>query len=336
VPVLRQFHAVSCRLTDSSLVIPVNATIHNHYDIQLIDLSSNNLTSLCNEFFNQFYNLVELRLTNNQIYAIDNYFLSALKSLKILDLALNSIEQMPKLVSSSLEYLNVSSNNLHNLTDYFAVDLQSIRSIDFDSNRHFNSVSSQAFCSINLSTLEKLSFRSTDLPSLNIFSDLLCRIDENKQTQETAIFDLNDNINLKCDCLLVQYEKYLIDYRHLTCTQEGQDRFFISTLTNSFSNCSWNLCYELKRYDFCSQTSNSYVSMTKDLCQEKILEERNRTKFLSRTTTAMATTLLTTDKSKKNSTLWIPWIRSSTVKSTKTIDFLWFFIGFLTFHGFYS
>src|SRR5207302_1472019 len=147
---------------------------------------------------------------NNNIYAIDNYFIRSLNSIKILNLAFNSIEYLPNLFSSSLEYLNLSSNNIHYLDDYFASNLQSIRQIDFDSNENLNSISPRSFCFINISTLEKLSFRSNDIISLNTYSELLCRLLDNKIHKN--IIDLNNNINLICDCMLIQFDKYLINY----------------------------------------------------------------------------------------------------------------------------
>ena len=264
LPLLKQFYAVSCQLTNSSLSTLLKLTDHQH--LHLLDLSWNNFTSLCNRFFAGLTNLHELRLEHNNIHVIDNDFLRTLTHLKILNLASNSLEVLPNLFSSSLEYFNLSSNHLQSLDDYFAVHLQSIRGMDFDANRNLQSISPRAFCFINLSSLEKLSFRFNNLPQLNFFEELLCRLSERNETQ--ALIDLNYNINLRCNCMLVQFENYLLNYRDLTCIQQGQDRYFISRVAQSFSNCSWSTCSRQTGSELCERSDAERVR-SNGTCQDQ-------------------------------------------------------------------
>jgi Leucine-rich repeat (LRR) protein len=273
LPVLKHFYAVSCHLTNTSLSTLLKLTEHHHQYVQLLDLSWNNFTSLCDEFFSGFSNLHELRLEHNNIFVLDNYFLRSLSHLKILNLAFNSIEVLPNLFSPSLESFNLSSNHLQSLDEYFAANLQSIRSIDFDANRNLQSIASRAFCFINLSTLEKLSFRFNDLPELNFFEELLCRLTERNDTQ--PLIDLNYNINLRCNCMLVQFENSLLNYRELTCIQQGQDRYFISRLAQSFSNCSSNTCSRQSNIELCDRVESERVR-SNGTCQAQKSKELPR------------------------------------------------------------
>ena len=266
---LKEFYAISCQLSNSSLFTLLKLN-RRHYTIKLIDLSYNNLTSLCNNLFDNFYNLIELRLNNNNVHLIDNYFISSLNYIRTLNLAFNSIEYIPNLFSSSLEKLNFSSNNIRYLHDYFASNLRSIRSIDFDSNKYLTSLSTRSFCFINILTLKKLSFRFNNISSLNTFSELLCRLADSNHYQ--SILDLNHNINLKCNCMLTHFQKYLTDYFNLTCTQHGQDRYFISKLTEMFSNCTWNYC--TKQKGLC-QWPNAEQLILEGTCQHKLIDEEN-------------------------------------------------------------
>ena len=108
-----------------------------------------------------------------------------------------------------LKNLNLSSNNIHYLNDYFISNLHSIRLVDFDSNKYLNSISSHAFCFFKYFTLEKLSFRFNNISLIDTFSELLCRALNYNINQN--ILDLNYNVNLKCNCMLSQFEKYLIN-----------------------------------------------------------------------------------------------------------------------------
>ena len=274
LPVLKEFYAVSCQVNHSSLTTLSKLIDHHHHYLELIDLSSNNLTSLCNHLFDGLFNLKELRLNNNNIYLVDNYFIRSLNFLKTLNLASNAIEYLPNLFSSSLEYLNLSSNNIQSLNDYFASHLRSIRLIDFDSNTGLHTISSRSFCFINIVTLEKLSFRSTDLPSLDTFQELLCRLAENNQSE--SLLDINHNINLKCHCMLIQFEKLLLNYRDLTCVQQGQDRYYISKLTNTFANCSWDYCAQQATGEICDSMDAEQVT-SEGACQALIVDNDNQT-----------------------------------------------------------
>ncbi|CAF1566859.1 unnamed protein product, partial [Rotaria sordida] len=224
-----------------------------HYYLEILDLSYNNLTTICDHLFDGLYNLIKLNLEHNSIRIIDNNFLRTFLQIKIINLAHNSLQHAPKLSSRSLEILNFSSNHIYYLNDYFASNLRAIRVIDFDYNHHLNNTSLRAFCFLNIFSLEKLIFRSNNLISLNTFNELLCRL-MNTTTNKINIIDINNNINLKCDCTLIKFQKYLNNYNDLTCTQQGQDRYYISTLTNWFSNCSYDVCLygQQTKLNFCN------------------------------------------------------------------------------------
>ena len=100
--------------------------------------------------------------------------------MRTLNLAFNSIEYLSNLFSSSIEVFNVSSNKIRYLNDYFASNLRSIRIMDFDSNRNLGFISLNAFCFINTLTVERLSFRFTNLSTLNQFDQFLCSLVDNK------------------------------------------------------------------------------------------------------------------------------------------------------------
>ncbi len=328
LPYLKEFRAVLCKLNDSTLHTLLKLSNHSHYSLELIDLSYNNLTSLCNHLFDSLYKLNELHLNNNNIYAIDNYFIDSLIYLKILNLAFNSIEYVPNIFSHSLENLNLSSNNIRYLNDYFASNLRSIRLIDFDSNKYLYSIPPRAFCFINILTLEKLSFRWNNISSINTFSELLCGLLEKNNNKN--IINLNNNINLKCDCMLIEFEKYLVNYVELTCTQQGQDRYFISTIKNTFSNCTWNYCE--KKKNLC-EWSNSKQLILKGTCQEKLIENNNSTNNQSE---LIQTTMdfKLGENFTENSTLFNETRVKSFAISYKKVDYIWFFIVYLTFHRF--
>ncbi|CAF1307422.1 unnamed protein product [Rotaria sordida] len=321
--VLKEFYAVSCQLTNSSLFTLLKLTKHQ-YHIKIIDLSYNNLTSLCDNLFNNFYNLLELRLNNNNIHLIDNYFIRSLNYIRILNLAFNSIEHVPNLFSSSLENLNLSSNNIRYLNDYFASNLRSIRLIDFDSNKYLNSISSRSFCFINILTLQKLSFRFNNIFLLNTFYELLCNLLENNKNQ--SILDLNHNSNLKCNCMLIQFEKYLINYFDLTCTQQGQDIYFISKLTNLFSNCTKDFCITQKKEHLCEWT-NAEKLILEGTCQVQLIGKENSTKNESKLITT--TTTINSNLSETivdNTTKFYNISQKSFALSIKRIDYTWFFV----------
>jgi hypothetical protein len=226
--------------------------------------------------------------------------------------------------------LNLSSNNIRYLNDYFASNLRSIRLIDFDSNKYLNSIPPRSFCFINILTLEKLSFRWNDILSLNTFSELLCRLFDMNKNQN--IIDLNKNINLKCDCMLFQFEKYLMNYTDLTCAQQGQDRYFISKLTNIFSNCTWNFCLEEKKKNLCDW-SNIEQFILEGTCQEKLIVIENST---ANQTDSIQTTIdfKFWENITENSTVFYERRQNSFAVSIKKVDYIWFFIIYLTFHRF--
>lgn len=296
-------------MTDSSLETLFQFTGEAFHSIQLIDLSSNHLTSLCKNLFDSFSHLVELRLNNNRISMIDNYLFYSLNDLRIVNLANNSMEILPNLYSSSLEYFNLSSNNLQSFHDYFLANLQSIRQIDFNYNEHLRSISARAFCYLNLNNLEKLSLRSNNLSSVQNFSELFCRLSNNP-----PILDLNDNINLQCHCSLIQYKRYLLDYSHLTCTQQGQDRYFMSNIAHMFSNCTWMNCFT---ENICGEINPKYVILD-GTCYKKNQLEMNRT-----TSTTMTTTIDWENNTRLNETI--------NGVERKKLHFIYFFILCITF-----
>ncbi len=300
---LKQFHLVSCHLNNTSIytllklletsTYDYNQTIvrHGHYSLEILDLSYNNLTRICHNLFDGLYNLIELRLDHNFIRLIDNNFLRSFQQIKILNLAHNLIEYVPKLSSRSLDILNFSSNHIHFLTDYFASNLQSIRLIDFDYNHHLNNTSLRAFCFLNINSLEKLTFRWNNLISLNTFSELLCRL--NNYTDKINLIDINNNINLKCNCTLIQFQNYLNNYNDLTCTRHGQDRYYISTSINWLSNCEMDFCF--KRDKQLQLNSCDWIDAERAVyegtCEAKLLASEEKKKNKTKLTTTIRTVI---------------------------------------------
>jgi len=293
----------------------------HHYYLKILDLSYNNLTSLCNNFFNNFLTLTELRLNNNNIYLINNYFIRSLNYLQTLNLAFNSIEYVPNLVSFSLENLNLSSNNIRYLNDYFASNLHSIRIIDFDSNRYLNSISLRSFCFINILTLQKLSFRFNNILSLDTFSDLLCRLLDNKNDTNGSFIDLNHNVNLECSCMLTRFEKYLINYLDLICIYQGQERYFISKVINLFSNCTFDFCIKQKMENLCQWNDVERVVL-EGTCQTLLNETENSTKDESELIKTTINSKLRENVSENSAVLR----QTSVAILVKRVDLIWIFI----------
>jgi hypothetical protein len=301
LPMLKKFHLVSCHLNNTSIYTLLkliesstdeyNQTIvrHGHFYLEILDLSYNNLTSICYKLFDGLYNLVELRLEHNSIRLIDNNFLRSFQQIKILNLANNSIESAPKLFSRSLEILNFSSNHIHYLSDYFASNLPSIRLIDFDYNNYLNNTSSRAFCFLNILSLEKLTFRTNNLLSLHTFGELLCRL--KNHTNKINLIDINNNVNLKCNCTLIEFQNYLNNYNDLTCTQYGQDRYYISKLTNWVSNCQVDFCLKRQRQaklDYCNWIE-AERAVNEGTCEAKLMANEEKKKNKAKLTSTMAT-----------------------------------------------
>ena len=301
LPMLKQFHLVSCHLSNTSiytlLKLIENTTNENnqtiarrgHYYLEILDLSYNNLTTICSNLFDGLYNLHELRLDHNSIHLIDNNFLRSFMQIKSLNLAHNFIENVPKLASPSLEILNFSSNRIRYLGDYFASNLRSIRLIDFDYNYYLNHTSIRAFCFLNIFSLEKLTFRSNNLLSLNSFSELLCRLANS--TNRSNLIDINNNINLKCNCTLLEFQNYLNNYQELTCTRQGQDRYYISNTVNWFSTCQLDFCLKREaqiKPNFCNWADAERVAY-EGTCEAKLLAIEERRKSKIKLTSTMTT-----------------------------------------------
>lgn len=220
--------------------------------------------------------------------------------------------------------MNLSSNNIRYISNYFASNLSSIRIIDFDLNENLNLISPKPFCSINILTLEKLSFRSNDIYSLDIFSELLCRLIE--KNHQKPILDLNNNINLGCNCMLIRFEKYLLNYHELLCTQQGQDRYYISNIKNRFSNCTKNICLEEKSKSLC-QRSYTEPLITQRTCQKKLIKNESSIKNQSRINLTTINYQFWQNLT-ENSTLF-----KSFAVSLNRLDYLCFFIIYFTFQN---
>jgi hypothetical protein len=192
---------------------------------------------------------------------------------------------LPNLYSSSLEYFNVSSNHLQTLDDYFVSNLHSIRSIDFDSNKYLRTISLRAFCFLNLDTFDKLSFRYNNLPVIDAFEELFCRLFANNISR--TLLDINYNINLQCTCMLVRFEDYLLNYRDLTCIQQGQDRYFISKLAATFNNCTQRTCHN----DLCQSSYVQHGQVSNDTCYEHVIDNDNISSTHHRSDTRLTTVL---------------------------------------------
>lgn len=265
------------------------------HHLEIIDFSFNNITTLCSNIFESFYNLLELRLHHNSIYLIDNNILQPFVRLRSLDLSKNLIEFVPKLSSRSLEKLNFSSNLIHHLSDYFSAHLHNIKSMDFDHNGHLNGTTMRAFCFLNVESLEKLTFRNNNLISLNTFAELLCRL--TNSTEKKQLIDINNNVNLKCNCTLIEFQNIFNNYQELTCTQQGQDRYYISNLAHWFSDCSFDFCSRKSFVlvnDFCNWNDAERL-LHQGTCQvkQRAIDERKRI----RTKTVLTTTMMTTTNS---------------------------------------
>ncbi|CAF2982299.1 unnamed protein product [Rotaria socialis] len=298
---LKELHLVACQLNDTSIYTLLkliqnttdeyNETIvgRRHHQLEILDLSYNNLTTICYHLFDGLYNLIELRLNHNMIRLVDNNFLRSVTRIKILNLAHNSLQHVPKLLSRSLEVLNFSSNQINYISDYFASNLPAIRLIDFDYNPNLNNTSLRAFCFLNIFSLEKLTFRSNNILSLDTFTELLCRL--TNATEKRDLIDINNNINLKCNCTLMQFQKLLNKYNDLTCNQQGQDRYYISTLTSWFSNCQNDACLNIQQQtkSISCNWADAERAIYEGTCEAKLKISEKKKKNKSKLTSTIAT-----------------------------------------------
>jgi hypothetical protein len=114
--------------------------------------------------------------------------------------------------------------------------------------------------------------------------------------------------------MLIQFEKYLMNYQELTCIQQGHDRYFIPNIIDSLKNCSWNSCIDEKRKNLC-QTKNIEQLTLDGSCYTEYQLEIKRT----------VNTWNVTD----NST---GFYEKSNAELRKRMDLIYFFIIYVTFH----
>ena len=319
LPVLKEFFAKSCLLDNVSLEKLLETRIYLHQHLESIDLSFNRFSSLCDDYWSSFVNLRQLNLEHNQIHQIDSFFIRSLTSLYSLNLAHNVIDHLPKLYNPSLMYLNISFNQVQSFDDAFAAKMPKIRSIDLDSNLNLQTISKRSLCGINVSNLEHLSFRFNNLSVIDSLEEVFCRLIENKLTK--PFIDVNANINLKCQCVLVVYQQFFVNYPELTCIQQGQDRYFISKLASSFAHCVPTICQHTSIKDLCLENQ-----WNEDVSNRTCQKESTESTTISFTSTMTHTTISTignTTVLENNSSMHQRVSLSSIGPSLSTIDYCW-------------
>ncbi|CAF2542413.1 unnamed protein product [Rotaria sp. Silwood2] len=273
-----------------------------------LDFSLNNIKSVDSYVFSDIY-VEKLNLKSNYLQTIDITAFDQIKNLKQLFLDHNQLKKIdPKALISpgvSLEIFDLSYNPLEYL------DLGQIF-IHLSLLREFYAVSCQLTNS-SLFTLLKLTEYHHHIKIIDL-----------KNNNNQSILDLNHNPNLKCNCTLIQFEKYLINYLDLTCTHHGQDRYFISKVTNLFSNCTRDFCIKQKKEHLCEWT-NAEKLILEGTCQVQLIKKENSTKNESE----LIITIMNSNLSEiivDNATKFYNNTQKSFALSIKRVDYIWFFI----------
>lgn len=124
-------------LTLINKLIKLPGTFTGTKKIQWLDLSNNQITILSEEGFKELTGLLELHLNKNSIKTIDLYAFKGLDQLQILDLSYNYISVVNDSMKNltSMEYLNLRHNDLHQLNGDEFFQMIQLSKLDLSENQ---------------------------------------------------------------------------------------------------------------------------------------------------------------------------------------------------------
>ncbi|XP_034478124.1 protein artichoke-like [Drosophila innubila] len=113
----------------------INAnTFANNIELSLLDLSENSISVIENNSFNSLINLYNLNLANNKIVHLNENLISGSESLAELNLSHNKIQKLTKIISNSVEYINMSWCNISTIEINALSNLSVIEVLDLSHN----------------------------------------------------------------------------------------------------------------------------------------------------------------------------------------------------------
>ncbi|XP_041984788.1 slit homolog 2 protein-like isoform X3 [Aricia agestis] len=180
--------------------IDVQSEEHPYKELQVLNLSYNNLTIIPEAIFYHFTKLRKLDISHNSITTISSMAFFALKQMLVLNLANNHITSLSQSLAKlyTLKELYLPENNISVIQYSDINSLQSLNTVDLSSN-NIESIEQGVFN--NMSQLNFLNLKNNHLQSLeiNMFSN--CNKLENVDLSENRITKLpiylfkNNNIS---------------------------------------------------------------------------------------------------------------------------------------------
>lgn len=213
----------------------------NSKELQFLDLSSNQLSILGAEIFFHLNNLSTLILRDNNIDLIDAMAFAGLKSLTKLDLSHNSILELNAQVfqESSLEFLNLSYNQISNIANFTSYTLSDLTELDIS----FNQIKS-------INELAAVNFG--ELAILNASHNFISNLSENVFGNFVKLIELNLSfnpiklLNKEIFATLSNLQHLKLSNTHLTSIEHGT--FFkpshlqsIDLSANNFQKFDFNI-----------------------------------------------------------------------------------------------
>ena len=114
------------------------AEIVSYSNLQVLDLSYNNMNRIEDNVFRSLVNLKTLRLTGNELDTITSQTFKGLTSLQVLDLSENdisNIQESPFTDLQKLQELDLSRNSISTVSPIAFLGLVSLRSLALDNNK---------------------------------------------------------------------------------------------------------------------------------------------------------------------------------------------------------
>ncbi|XP_051163645.1 toll-like receptor 6 [Leptopilina boulardi] len=155
--------------------------------IEMIDISLNQLKLISNETFCSLSNLVSLNISYNILQTINDSFNECSLDIKTLDISNNYIKQLTPYAFSKLKRLNVldlSENEINTIVDKAFHGLRSLRTLDLSNNR-ISTLPAQLFKEA-VNSLKELKLRNNSI--IHIEMELLSNMNQ------LVVLDLSNNL----------------------------------------------------------------------------------------------------------------------------------------------
>lgn len=193
-------------------------TFENLHDLLLLDLSNNLIKKLDNRTFSSLVKLEQLFLSRNNLTHIDFGTFSSLLSLRILDLSKNILKTLDANIlppqSNLLELLEISDNQLKELSGFTSLRIPNTKIIGIDSNRFNCSFLDHLFQSITWKHLDSISIR------------IECDSGNGSTETTTELANFNENVTFSWidesinSTAVATVEKNLIDEENVNLTNK--------------------------------------------------------------------------------------------------------------------